>query len=1448
MAKKKRDEFSPTIRLKLAKQAGWLCSDPGCRRSTVGSNSDGSGVVDLGIAAHICAAAPGGPRYDPHQSPEERKSIDNGIWLCRLHGTAVDTPDPAYTVDLLRGWKKEAQQDSLRRVLYSNAPAPAPAPAPTLDDVARRLQAATAADLDVYRQSDKWPSTDVALRFVVSGQSESVTAAQLAAALSAFGDLVLVAPPGTGKTTALLQIAEAALQNKVSPIFISLADWSIDRATLWESILKRAPFRGISEDDVRAVAAKPGVVVLLDGWNELDGLARQRLRVELERLVAELPALGIVITTRKQAMDVPIDGVGVRLLPLSDTQQIAIARQLRGEDGASLVDQAWRTPGVRDLVSIPLYLTTLLGLPVGAPFPKTKEEVLRRFVLAHDSNAGRAEALSDVTSGCHTSFLESLAVRATNAANTTIMESDARRAIAATSILLIQDGQLSIAPQPHHVLEVFVGQHVLTHAGEPTGFSFQHQQFQEWYASHAAERAMTAAAQGGAALQKLKAEMLDLPTWEEATLFACERLAHGDPAQQQVCAAAISAAFDVDPMLAAEMIYRSSDQVWAIVAPQILDKVTLWHAPGKVDRALRFMIRSGRSEFLPVVWPLITHADEQVQLAALGAGGVFRTKILGQDAAAKISALLPAVRKILASEIASDGDMDGLALATAIAKSEPDPGVKFEIVTSLAFRRADRHVSEILANADDPTCDRLVAEDWADQLGEAAETPSMRAAIARHIGDGDTPDQRLKRLVEGDVSDANGEAIASIVASIDIPRDQAPELRLIRAALQRYPNHVAKGYLERVRTGRALFRGTDHVLASTGVSVDDDALLEIALAGARPDDRARAAVSALGPQSLAKLIARVLEAEARVVDAQGRYDSAAADYHHQLQDRLAHASGANLVTAIQARAAQASPTEAVSLANLISCHPADQELGDRPFDQAARNGIAALAEEWGARMLQPGAATRIQIEAIASLAKAARAPSLLLLLKRMLDDNITRYTAFREEAAAENWRDSPAVREAQRPLFGEYQGIFLAVDSPDVSAAMYGYLRDPHFGSYAAQILAARWLRENEPSDDRFIDFSSVVKKRHDFTANSASSAEADAILAVCEELLAAETDDGAKKRAVELGIVAARLPHGRRDGLFTRLLALASRESRALLLLNLVLSGETISADLVTQGVGELLAAATTQAWLLSDAEGYRAKYWLRLLPFIDRPGEALAVIRSLPPAQRSPMFLEEAVSGYAFAPDAAAEEVLFALATEDPRFYANARWRDAAFDRKTAPAVRRLIDLTASGAFQRDQSGGWDITRRLGASIAAFPELLPHAKQVLNAHGEVPGRAMLVQALAEGADADCLLAVTEYELARGVRVSSWRSVRSAVTRHVPSQSWQGAYDVVPAPTSELRKRLLALTVDGSLNAAARTLNMVDRLRDDHGSLEGEPRHPDFGSGKPWPILVPDPDATKEG
>jgi hypothetical protein len=1005
VTKKNRDDFKPATRLQIAKRAGWLCSFPTCRTPTVGATSDGEGVIDIGTAAHICAAAPGGPRYDEKQSPEERSSAKNGIWMCRDHGKAIDSADSEFTVERLLEWKKQAEYESRRRVLRNEAPF---GPTVTTDaQWAVRIRTAAEADIKVFRKTAKWPSTSVALTLEVDGFDEPVTTGALACVVASLDDLILVAPPGMGKTTTLFQIAEGILTSgNRTPLVVPLGDWATEGATILDSILKRPAFRGISEDDLREAAIQPGVVLLLDGWNELDAQARSRARVQVAALKAELPELGLVVSTRRQALDVPFGGMRIDLLPLNEEQQMQIAVAMRGNAGAKIVDQAWRTAGVRELVTIPLYLTALLSLPENAPFPTTKEEVLRHFVTAHENEANRAEALRAIAQGFQQDYLEYLAVFATLTANTAIADTDARRSISETETLLADNGQITIKPQPDAVLDVLVSKHVLMRAGDTPGYSFQHQQFQEWYASHSVERRIIAEVVGPKGREALKAEVFNLPAWEEAILFAVERLARGDGHQRAACGKAVVAAFEVDPILAAEMIFRSTEEVWAQIAGRIQGLVARWHAPGEVDRAFRFMLTSGRPEFLDAVWPLITHENEKISLKALRNCRRFRPSVLGKDAEKNIKALPQRTRTVLLHEMASHSGMDGLDLASAIAKNDPDPEVQASVVEALAFRRADRHVAEVLQKAGDESFDLIARRGLVDEVDDEQIKKGVAAARKRQAAEETSAYDRLRVIVYAQGSEDRSAELAEIISTIEIERPQNAGVQLIYEARSRYPRAVADGLLARVRAGRTLFYGADDILASAGFALENDALLQLALADPVSQyDRAEAAASVLGPRAVGRLVDALLDVGSRLrVD--GQYDREASETFRGLQSRIAHVPGGSLVAAVLARSAQAGNEKMAHLADLLSHHPIGETDRGRPFDAAALAIIQGLVEDWGNRMLVSGDARRWQTASIATLASHAPSVSLLPILKRLLDDNLWRYRAFRAEAMATGWRQA----------------------------------------------------------------------------------------------------------------------------------------------------------------------------------------------------------------------------------------------------------------------------------------------------------------------------------------------------------------------------------------------------------------------------------------------------------
>lgn len=225
----------------------------------------------------------------------------------------------------------------------------------------------------------------------------------------------------------------------------------------------------------------------------------------------------------------------------------------------------------------------------------------------------------------------------------------------------------------------------------------------------------------------------------------------------------------------------------------------------------------------------------------------------------------------------------------------------------------------------------------------------------------------------------------------------------------------------------------------------------------------------------------------------------------------------------------------------------------------------------------------------------------------------------------------------------------------------------------------------------------------------------------------------------------------------------------------------------------------------------------------------------------------LEDMVGALEYAPVHDAEDVLFKLAEADPQFYLNHRWRSTILRLGTVSSVQHLVDLIASGSLSGKSFDEWHWRSELARLIAEFPEVRVYVRGLLR-DGQVFGHLeVLAHAVAERPEADDLLLLVQAEMKTGRSFVDWRSIEKVVTAQVPSEHWKGTFEVVPVPAKELRRKLLALTSSGGADdAAARCLNSIDKLRDMYGVPESEPRHPDLASGRPWPILTPDPDAEE--
>lgn len=101
-----RDDFSAPVRRAVAARANYHCSFPDCLNITTGPSQESDDAVSrTGAAAHINAASPGGKRYLVSMTQEDRKSINNAIWMCSYHANLIDQDDQQFTAAQIRKWK-----------------------------------------------------------------------------------------------------------------------------------------------------------------------------------------------------------------------------------------------------------------------------------------------------------------------------------------------------------------------------------------------------------------------------------------------------------------------------------------------------------------------------------------------------------------------------------------------------------------------------------------------------------------------------------------------------------------------------------------------------------------------------------------------------------------------------------------------------------------------------------------------------------------------------------------------------------------------------------------------------------------------------------------------------------------------------------------------------------------------------------------------------------------------------------------------------------------------------------------------------------------------------------------------------------------------------------------------------------------------------------------------
>lgn len=112
-----RDRVPAAQEKVVISRSGNLCAYPKCAvELTIDADATGDRPKATGKVAHICAASPGGPRYDDLMTAVERGSAENLIYLCGPHHDAVDSQLEKHTREFLEDAKRSHEKAVARAV------------------------------------------------------------------------------------------------------------------------------------------------------------------------------------------------------------------------------------------------------------------------------------------------------------------------------------------------------------------------------------------------------------------------------------------------------------------------------------------------------------------------------------------------------------------------------------------------------------------------------------------------------------------------------------------------------------------------------------------------------------------------------------------------------------------------------------------------------------------------------------------------------------------------------------------------------------------------------------------------------------------------------------------------------------------------------------------------------------------------------------------------------------------------------------------------------------------------------------------------------------------------------------------------------------------------------------------------------------------------------------
>lgn len=1335
-------------------------------------------------------------------------------------------------------------------------------------DLIKRTRRAAAAVTDTWARKLKGrPLMElVAVRLDTNGAESTNTLSlpEIELALSQSRRIVLEGPAGRGKTTSLIQIAQRT-RDAGTAFIVELPAWTSSGQSILDYIAGMSPFQaeGLSAVDLAKVQQSEPFMFLMNGWNEISESISAQADTALRELERNFPSAGIIVATRTHQLTPPLLGaLRLRLLRPSRERRAQYLSELLGAKSAVLRARIECDASLDDLTRSPYVLSAVVSLfEAGAEIPTTKLGVLERVLHLQEQRGEHRNPLQGCPIfGRQEDYLKALATDMTMRGGVSLPEADARSTVAAVMRELVEAGQVEQAGTPG-VLSMLTAHHVLERVDYPkTTFQFEHQQLQEYYAALDVHERLLTLSDGDEQESFVRTYVND-PSWSEPLRMIAEDMSvktgNTDTDELKVLAGErlVNMALSVDLLFAGELAQLCGPVIWNRVRTKVCKKLREVHAASDVayrEYAVAAMLATGTDDFADIIVPLLSNADQQVRLSAYRLWRDTRVFILGDDWQERVKEWAEDARADFVSELLHeriDGDL------AAFAAKDDSAVVKKAAALALMWNGSNEALIEVLESMEEQTFDEI-ALTYADGIPVALK-PKVSAAMRRFVETAADNSARLRtvleliKLGESGLDDVVKDALVVPRGNEDLNLSSLP----IGAALDHLravdPDWVCRWVVEQVAEGalydneRWLQFATTILPRQLDTYVDRIETEEVSFSQAR----GIAAVLAAGADEMisARIFAKIRELRRKADDATGVERTAQWKLVRQLEDAFR-----GLKDDIAAKGV---------LSSIEPGDPFDVEVAAKLLSRVARSDVEPLQitdEDVRERLRsylkgsidlvlrQDDFNGDLKADLASSLAQVGNSEDMSDMLK-LIDADIERRRRGRDARARGEF--GPLANGGSMSYARWHIAAVTYLDPIGADEVLIDLVSVPEYRTDAAAAMARDYLPKSVRPYDGNVRYERIWAVRGE------ASRPCDPRRIRFSEALNAEIK---QLRALS----AQGKPVTGLKELATALAAVDGRRSENTVMEEFSTPGEwnhytcLDSAELLLQA-GVVLPTGETFALVDSvierankstqDSDRYLLRRALAICAFVDDPAAGIAKISDV---LRERKFwgheLRELVPALGASRSDAAVELLHTLASDEQIL---AECWDALIDAiamlDTQSAHKMLlgfVDPELGGLTAPTRLGSEDrLVLRLTEVARRHPPILARLLAICDLDLQERQRQILSKVLSSIDTAEALEAnLSLIDDERGLPVPQG-VIEQLERTFVPRQPYgrePNIFTIEARAANELRARLFRMSLEDNKRqrSAARLLGKIEAWRLDYGRPPDERRHPDLGSGQPWP------------